>query len=132
MAKLPPIDTQAHWIREMLHKGQREEARVRIIELLATGRAGAETQKLAAEVFAAKRGRQPYGAKHLWFEIGQDNEELRDAGKSYEERMMELGGRYLLAKNALEIAIAKYESAMIEIRAENDRIHHEHDHNHDT
>ncbi|QND59840.1 hypothetical protein [Mesorhizobium huakuii] len=121
MAPLPKgFDAHSFWILDLLHRGKRKEAKERIIKVLATGRAGPETQKIAAEVFAPKRGRQPYGAKHLWFEIGTENDIMRGAGVAYERRMDDLGGRYMLAKTQIEIAIAKYEAAMIEIRAENE------------
>ena len=122
MARLPPIDTQVHWIRYLLHRGQRGEALARLEKVLATGRAGAETRALAEFLRTAKRGRQPFGAKHLWYEIGLENDELRDAGLSHAERMEQLGQKYLISDEAkIKTAIARYERAMEEIRDDETR-----------
>ena len=60
--------------------------------------------------------RQPFGATHLWYEIGTANEGLRNRGSSYDERMDKLGVRFMLARTQVETAIAKYERAMDETR----------------
>lgn len=118
MAKIPPIDVQAYWIRDLLHRGRRQEALDRLQTIMASGKAGTETVALAEYLATAKRGRQPFGATHLWYEIGTDNDELRDSGASYEERMSKLGSRYMLARTQIETAIAKFEAAMEEIRSD--------------
>jgi len=85
---------------------------------MATGHARSDTLALAAYLRSAKRGRQPFGATHLWHEIGIDNDEMRTAGLSYEERMARLGGRHMLARTQVETAIAKFEAAMDAVRAD--------------
>lgn len=117
VAKLPPIDVHAHWIRDLLHRGRREEALDRLHKVLASGKAGAETRALAEYLATAKRGRQPFGARHLWYEIGIDNDDLRAKGMPYAERLAELAARYMIADRQLKAAIARYEAAMDEIRA---------------
>jgi len=119
MAKLPPIDIHAHWIREMLHRGQRTEALARIQKLMETGKAGHETRALAEFLARAGKGRQPFGAKHLWPDIGADNDAMRARGMSYEDRLSELSRIYRINDHAkIKTAIATYESAMAEIQAE--------------
>lgn len=120
MAKLPRIDPGGRWLRDLLHSGRREEALQRIEALIQAGKAGDETKKLAAYLASAGRGRQPFGGTHLWYEIGMDNEIMRDDGASYAERMAKLTGQYMLAQTQVETAIAKYERAMAEARATND------------
>jgi hypothetical protein len=116
MAKLPPIDVPAHWIRILLHQGKREEALAWINDLIASGKAGAETRALAEYLATAKRGRQPFGSKHLWPEIGAENDEMRSAGIPYERRLEELSIKYRLGDQAkVKLAIAKWEAAMEEI-----------------
>lgn len=118
MAKLRGIDIQAYWIRDLLHRGKRKEALKRLSEIMATGQAGAETIGLADYLASAKRGRQPFGATHLWYDIGIENDEMREAGTSYEERMSALGVKYMLAKTQIETAVAKFEAAMDAIRTD--------------
>lgn len=122
MAKLPKIDVEAIWIRDLLNKGQRYAAKVRAEVAMASGKAGEETKKLAAELANTRRGRQPYGAKHRWIEIGQDNDEMREAGLSYEERIAELSKKYLLGDiSKVKTALAKYEAAMEIVRADREK-----------
>jgi hypothetical protein len=116
VAKLPPIDVNAFWIRDLLHRGQREEALTRLERVIATGRAGAETLALAEFLKRAKRGRPPFGATHLWYSIGAENDEMRCAGATYEQRMDRLGAKYMLARTQVETAVAKYEAGMEAIR----------------
>ncbi|TCU13087.1 hypothetical protein [Rhizobium sullae] len=118
MAKLPPIDTEAFWIRDLLHRGKRADALARLRAVIDAGRAGPEAKALAEYLATAKRGRQPFGATHLWYEIGIDNDEMRTAGVGYEERMDKLGGRFMLAKTQIETAVAKYEASMDALREE--------------
>ena len=119
MAKLPPVDLNAIWIRDLLHRGRRDEARARLQTVIASGKAGPETRALADYLDSAKRGRQPFGASHLWYEIGIANDELRDAGVTYAERLAQLGVNYIMAERQVETAIAKFEAAMEIIRTEN-------------
>jgi hypothetical protein len=117
MAKLPPIDVQVHWIRDLLHRGRRQEALDRLKAVIATGKAGKPTLELAEYLSSAKRGRQPFGAKHLWPDIGAENDEFRSAGVPYEERLSRLGAKFMLDRPQVATAIAQWESAMDEIRA---------------
>ncbi|WFU89018.1 hypothetical protein QA644_08240 [Rhizobium sp. CC1099] len=118
MAKLPPIDVHAYWVRNLLHRGKRPEALARLNAAIDSGKAGPETIALADYLANAKRGRQPFGATYLWYEIGIDNDEMRAAGIAYDERMDRLGGRYMLAKTQIETAVAKFEASMDAVRNE--------------
>lgn len=121
MAKLPPIDVRAHWILDALHRGDRPRALKLIDDAIASGRAGAKTLEIAEYLRSAKRGRQPFGAKHLWWDIGVDNDEMRAAGVGYADRLQRLALKYRLAdESKLKMAIAKYEEAAEEIRAIDD------------
>lgn len=123
MAKLPPMDVQVFWIKDLLNRGQREQALARLEQVLASGKAGAETLALAEYLRTAKRGRQPFGAKNLWFDIGVDNDEMRSKGISHADRMERLALSYRLNDLAkLKTYIAKYEKCMDELRMdENNR-----------
>ncbi len=89
----------------------------RLQAVLATGKAGAETLKLADYLATAKRGRQPFGARHLWFEIGRDNDDMRTKGVSLEERLQHLALEYHMSdRSKLQAAIAEYEKVMAEVR----------------
>ncbi len=117
MAPLPrKFDAQIHGISDLFHSGKRAEALRMLDSAIASGRAGDETKALAEYLRTAKRGRQPFGATHLWYEIGTANEGLRNGGSSYDERMDKLGVRFMLARTQVETAIAKYERAMDETR----------------
>jgi hypothetical protein len=70
---------------------------------------------LADYLRTAKRGRPPFGAKHLYWDIGVENDILRSAGKRYEQRMSILGASYMLDVTQVELAIAKYEIVSSEI-----------------
>lgn len=120
MAKLPPIDVTAFRIRDLLHRGKRDEAVKMLNATIQAGRAGAETLALADYLQNAKRGRQPFGATHLWHEIGIDNDEMRSAGLNYDQRMEKLGVRYMLAKTQIETAVGKYEAALDAVREDRD------------
>ena len=120
MAKLPPIDVPAFRIRELLHRGRRDQAIKMLNATIEAGRGGAETLALADYLKTAKRGRQPFGATHLWHEIGIENDEMRSAGVGYDERMEKLGVRYMLAKTQTETAVGKYEAALDAAREDRD------------
>lgn len=109
MAKFPRIEVNAIWARDELNHGNRTKG----LELLAKAGDGPIARELRSAV--EKRGRQPFGAKHLWWEIGAVNDELRHAGMSYEDRRAELGARYMLDVTQIATAIAKYERAVEEI-----------------
>ena len=119
MAPLPKkFDARAHWIRDLLHQGNRDEALALLNDAVASGRAGAETRALAEYLATAKRGRQPFGAKYRWIEIGQDNDEWRSEGMSYEHRLNRLALKYRLNDPAkIKTAIRRYEVACEETRA---------------
>lgn len=117
MAKVPPIDLDAIWIKDDLHRGKRDDALARVEAAIAEGRAGPETLVIAERLRTAKRGRQPYGAKHLWWEIGVENDIMRDAGVSYAERLEKLALEFHLNDEAkLKTAIAEFELVRDEIR----------------
>lgn len=117
MAPLPKMDLNIFWIKDMLHRGRRAEALAMLDKAIANGTAGDETLALAEYLRTAGKGRQPFGATHLWYNIGQDNDELRDAGISYDERCEELGRRYDLNKTQISTSLGKYERAVEKICA---------------
>lgn len=123
MAKLPKIDVEAIWIRDLLNRGKnfRQAAKARAAAAVASGKAGEETKKLAAELATTKRGRQPYGAKHRWIEIGQDNEDMLEAGLSDRERFAIISKKYHLNdESEIKTAIAKYRRAIEIVRADSE------------
>lgn len=122
MAPLPfKFDPVFFVVRDLLNRGERAEAIDRIKEAKRAGTAGAETLKLADYLATAKRGRQPFGSKHLWYDIGRDNDCLRSEGMKYEDRIQKLSEKYRLGdKSKLKTAIAEYERGMEETRRIND------------
>jgi len=119
MAKLPPdLDLDAVWIEEAMHRGDRETALKLLDRSIARGTAGKDTMRLAGYLRGAKRGRQPFGAKHRWVEIGRDDEEMRARGVPHAERMEKLALLYRLNdESKLKTAIAQYNKLMAEISA---------------
>lgn len=116
MAPLPKIDVQAIWIKDLLHRGKRVEALAMLDKAIASGTAGEETIALADYLRTAGKGRQPFGATHLWYFIGTDNDELRHRDVDYDDRLKELGEKYMLNITQIATAIGKYERAIDEIR----------------
>ena len=118
MAPLPkPFDAKVHWIKDLLHHGKRAEALVMLEKALADGTAGEETKALAEYLRAAKKGRQPFGMKHLWFDIGRDDEDMQQQGISRPERMAALKAKYkVYDETKFSTWINMYERAMDEIR----------------
>lgn len=110
MAKFPHVEVMAILARDELNRSHRAKG----LEFLAQAGDGPIARELRAAV--QKRGRQPFGAKHLWWGIGADNDELRQRGMGYEERRKELGVRYMLDVTQIATALAKYERAIEEIR----------------
>lgn len=117
MARLPPdLDLDAVWIEEAMHRGDRETALRLLEKSITSGRAGKETMRLAGYLRSAKRGRQPFGAKHRWFEIGRDNDELVSQGMRREDRLEALSIKYRLGdKSKVATALAQYNKLMAEI-----------------
>lgn len=112
MANLLGVDLICIRATDLLNAGQRAEA----IALLEDGeRRGVlkdPGQELLRYLRTATRGRQPFGAKHRWIEIGEDNEALRDRGVPYEERLDRLSVKYRLGdRSKVATAIATYEKA---------------------
>ncbi|MDX8495862.1 hypothetical protein RFN29_30405 [Mesorhizobium sp. VK22B] len=107
------FEAEAHQIRDLLHAGLRVEALQMLEAVIAGGSAGADTMELANFLRSASRGRQPFGARHRWTEIGAENDELRSAGMNYEDRLTALSVKYRLGdESKVKTAIAKYEAAM--------------------
>lgn len=95
MAKLPkPFDVEEFWIRNLLHRGRREDAIAKLQAAIDSGNAGAETLELAEYLRTAGRGRQPFGVKHLWIEIGALYEQMKDDGIPRSERFQALRRAY--------------------------------------
>jgi hypothetical protein len=115
---------------DLLNKGKehRAEVKARLLQILAAGNAGPETQKLAAEVFGAKRGKPKYGTKNRWFDVGQANDELRDAGMPPQERIEVLRRRFTKKKGdafdnrSIEKLVATYDRAMESAREDREKI----------
>ncbi len=117
MAKLI-IDTAAFWACDALHRGNRERALSIIGAAVESGNASLEILALAEFLRTARRGRQPFGAKHLWYEIGSDNEEMRDSGMAGAARYNALALLYRINDHSkLKTAIAKFERTMAVVRA---------------
>lgn len=116
MAPLPKtFDLEAMRLRTRLHKGEREAVKQRCAEILTEGRNRPEIQRLSDEIAGAKRGRPATGAKHLWFEIGERNEDLRDKGEKYEVRLEILSKEFELTDvSKIKTILAKYRKAMEE------------------
>ena len=113
MAKLPPIEIRAHWAHDDLDKGKvhREKA----LSFLREAGDGPLARELRDTV--KKRGRQPFGAMHRWWDIGVDNDQLEGAGIGRQERLDRLAVSYMLNPRQVETALAKYNRAIDEIRA---------------
>ncbi|MGH6774580.1 hypothetical protein [Brucella tritici] len=118
MAPLPkPFDAKVHWIKDLLHRGKRAEALQMLEKALTDGTAGEETRALADYLRSAKKGRQPFGTKHLWFDIGRDDEDMQEQGMSRQERMSVLKEKYkVYDETKFSTWINMYERAMDEIR----------------
>lgn len=124
MAPLPKtFDLEAMRLRVRLHRASRfdntrETVKQRCAEILAQGGDRPEIQRLHGELTAQGRGRPKFGAKYLWFEIGERNEVLRDKGEKYEVRLAMLSREFDL-KDELKIktALALYKRAMEEYGA---------------
>ncbi|MFK4499269.1 hypothetical protein ABIF90_000576 [Bradyrhizobium japonicum] len=119
MAPLPKtLDLEAMRLRLRLHSGEREAVKERCAEILAEGKERPEIQKLTDELAGAKRGRPATGAKYLWFELGERNEHLRDAGHKYEVRLRLLGEEFdLRDESKIKTILAAYRKAMDEYDA---------------
>lgn len=117
MAKLPFVDLPAIWAKEALHWGERERSLQILRKAVETGKAGKETLELLQYLLTAKRGRQPFGRKHLWYLIGQRNEELTDAGWAYDARIEDLKSFGLASREDIAKALSKYAKVMAEVRA---------------
>ncbi len=109
---MPPLkfDARLIWIKDDLHAGRRQDALAKIDAAMASGTATPELQALADYLSSAKRGRQPFGAKHRWIEIGQHNDELRNEGMSHADRMAALALEFRLNDEAkIKTAISTWE-----------------------
>lgn len=115
MAPLPKsFDLEAMRLRVRLHKGERDAVKQRLSEILAQGRDRPEIQRLHNELATQGRGRPRFGAKYLWLEIGDRNEDLRDAGEKYEVRLAILSKEFKLEASRVKTILAKYRRAMDE------------------
>lgn len=119
MAPLPKsFDLEAMRLRVRLHKGERDAVKQRCAEILTEGRDRPEIQRLLDEIVGAKRGRPATGAKHLWLEIGERNEDLRDKGEKYEVRLEILSKEFKLTDvSKIKTILAKYKKAIEEYDA---------------
>lgn len=112
MAKLPQLEIVVSWAWDELHRGNRKKA----LELLAKAGDGPGARELRELV--KKRGRQPFGAKHLWWDIGVENDLMRSQGVSYAERLERLALQFRYNDiSKLKTAINAYEVAREEIRS---------------
>lgn len=116
MAPLPKsLDLEAMRLRVRLHKGYRDAVKKRCAEILADGRERPEIRKISDELAKAPRGRPATGAKYLWLEIGDRNEELREQGEKYEVRLTTLSKEFRLKdESKIKIILARYKKAMDE------------------
>lgn len=123
MAPLPKsFDLRAITLGRLVRLGKpkRAEAKKLALAILANGDAGPEVQRLAAGLFGAKRGRPATGAKHLWFEIGEMDNSLRDCGVSSKgDRFAKLRKEFSVNDDrTIERALARYNAAMDEYQAD--------------
>jgi hypothetical protein len=118
MSPLPKsFDLVAIRLRRMIIEKRRPEAKRLALDALAKGKASAQVQKIAADLFGGKRGRPVSGAKHRWMEMGEINDDMRDAGKSYEQRLAYLKKKFHVGTDkTIKLALAKYERAQEEYR----------------
>jgi hypothetical protein len=114
MGKLPLVDLPAIWARDALNRGDRERGLAIIRKAVETGKAGPDTLALAE--ITSKRGRQPFGKKHLWYDIGQRNDELIAADWSYEARITELKKFGIADPHEIAKVLAKYNRAVEDLR----------------
>lgn len=118
MAPLPKtLDLEAVKLRQSLGEGKqrRAEVKARVLDILAAGTAKPPMQKLAAELFGAKRGRQATGL-YKWFDIGSDNYWLDVEGRPHKERMQSLSVKYRRSEKHVEACVTFYNKAVEEGR----------------
>jgi hypothetical protein len=97
---------------DLLHAGRRGEAVAALEAAEAAGTCKAGALGLLTSLRSAGRGRQPYGARHRWYEIGTENAVLRDQGVPYAERLQRLASKFRLGdQSKVATAIAVYERA---------------------
>jgi hypothetical protein len=111
MAKLPPIEIKAIWARQELNMGKAH--RDKALAFLREAGDGPIAQEL--RTITARKGRQPFGSSHLWWEIGIRKEELLADGVGYYAGCKQLGVEFMLEARQIETALAKYNRACEEI-----------------
>jgi hypothetical protein len=117
------FDMEAMRLRVRLHQATRfddtrKTVKQRCAEILAQGDDRPEIQRLHHELTAQGRGRPKFGAKYLWLEIGDRNEELRDNGEKYEVRLAILSKEFdLKDESKIKTILARYKRAMEEYEA---------------
>ncbi|MGU3493669.1 hypothetical protein ACLBXM_06460 [Xanthobacteraceae bacterium A53D] len=115
MVRLPPIDFEANRLREQLTEGKqrREEVKERVLEVLAAGAASPPMQKLAAELFGAKRGRQSTGL-FKWMEIGEAAERMADDGLSRTEILQRLAEQFGRSEKHIDACMTQWRKGRAE------------------
>ena len=112
MASLTGFDAIYLRAMSLLHEGRRVEAVALLEDAERGGKMRPPARDLLRYLRTAPRGRQPFGAKHRWIEIGEENEALRDLGVPYEERLSVLAVKYRLGdRSKVATAIATFEKA---------------------
>lgn len=114
MAPLPkPFDVEAHFLRrQLLLKGQRDAVRKRVNEILTEGRTRPDIQALADELDQKGRGRPATGAKYQWLEMGEMNDEMKEQGLPYKERLHRLSLRFQISDvSKIKTYLKKYKDA---------------------
>lgn len=116
MAPLPKnVCIETVRLRELLNEGKhrRAEVKARVLEILATGTARPPMQKLAAELFGARRGRQATGL-YKWIEIGEDAYWLSVDGVPRKDILRDLAKKYGRGEKHIDACMTQYEKARSE------------------
>ncbi|MEO8757332.1 MAG: hypothetical protein ABI398_06235 [Devosia sp.] len=109
MARLD-VDLIAIQARGLLNEHKRDEAKKLVLRELAEGRARPDTQRVAAELFGAGKGRQRTGL-FRWIDIGRENAELEMAGVPYAVRLEQLSAKFGRGQKHIEACIAEFNKA---------------------
>lgn len=101
------VDLVAIEIATLLNHGRRAEAEARVIRQLEQGTAKPATQRIAAQLFGADRGRRSTGP-YKWVEIGHENYWMQIEGISHQARLEALADKYARSVKHIEACITLY------------------------
>ncbi len=106
------VDIKVVALRDLLNEGKhrRDEVKAKVLEALADGVASPPMQKLAAELFGAKRGRQATGL-YRWMEIGAAADQLSEDGVGRAEILATLADQYGRSEKHVDACITQWGKA---------------------